>query len=69
MTGFASAKFGRLIALTVGGAVIFFELAYEQEIIKIDWSRLCNAVDEAGDKIKVRERRQLTACGICHSTT
>lgn len=52
MTGFASAKVGRLAAFTIGGAIILLEVANEQGIIKIDWSRLYKKVDEAGDKVQ-----------------
>lgn len=51
-TGFASAKIGRLAAFTIGGAIILLEVANEQGIIKIDWSRLYRKVDEAGDKVQ-----------------
>lgn len=52
VTGFASAKVGRLAAFTIGGAIILLEVANEQGIIKIDWSRLYRKVDEAGDKVQ-----------------
>lgn len=52
VTGFASAKVGRLVAFTVGGAIILLEVANEQGIIKIDWSRLYRKADEAGDKVQ-----------------
>lgn len=58
-TGFASAKIGRLAAFTIGGAIILLEVANEQGIIKIDWSRLYRKVDEAGDKVQ----EQLTGEG------
>lgn len=43
---------GRLAAFTIGGAIILLEVANEQGIIKIDWSRLYRKVDEAGDKVQ-----------------
>lgn len=43
---------GRLAAFTIGGAIILLEVANEQGIIKIDWSRFYKKVDEAGDKIQ-----------------
>lgn len=52
VTGFASAKVGRLAAFTIGGAIILLEVANEQGIIKIDWNRLYRKVDEAGDKVQ-----------------
>lgn len=51
-TGFASAKIGRLAAFTIGGAIILLEVANEQGIIKIDWSRLTKKVDQVGDKVQ-----------------
>lgn len=51
-TGFVSAKVGRLAAFTIGGAIILLEVANEQGIIKIDWSRLYRKVDQAGDKVQ-----------------
>lgn len=52
VTGFASAKVGRLAAFTIGGAIILLEVANEQGIIKIDWSRLYRKVDQASDKVQ-----------------
>lgn len=52
VTGFASAKIGRMAAFTIGGAIILLEVANEQGIIKIDWSRLYRKVDQAGDKVQ-----------------
>lgn len=41
-----------MAAFTIGGAIILLEVANEQGIIKIDWSRLYRKVDEAGDKVQ-----------------
>lgn len=52
MTGFASAKVGRLAAFTIGGAIILLEIANERGIIKVDWNRLFRKADEVGDKVQ-----------------
>lgn len=52
VTGFASAKVGRMAAFTIGGAIILLELANEQGIIKIDWNRLTRKADQVGDKVQ-----------------
>lgn len=52
MTGFASAKVGRMAAFTIGGAIILLEIANEQGIIKIDWNRLTRKADQVGDKVQ-----------------
>lgn len=52
ITGFASAKVGRWVAFTVGGAIILFEIANEQGIIKIDWNKLNQKADKIGDKVQ-----------------
>lgn len=52
VTGFASAKVGRMAAFTIGGAIILLEIANEQGIIKIDWNRLTRKADQVGDKVQ-----------------
>lgn len=52
ITGFASAKVGRWVAFTVGGAIILLEIAHEQGVIKIDWSKLNQKADKLGDKVQ-----------------
>lgn len=52
VTGFASAKVGRLAAFTIGGAIILLEIANEQGIIKIDWNKVTKKVDQVGDKVQ-----------------
>lgn len=52
VTGFASAKVGRWVAFTVGGAIILLEIAHEQGVIKIDWNKLNQKADKIGDKVQ-----------------
>lgn len=52
ITGFASAKVGRWVAFTVGGAIILLEIANEQGVIKIDWNKLNQKADKIGDKVQ-----------------
>lgn len=52
VTGFASAKVGRMAAFTIGGAIILIEIANEQGIIKIDWNRLIRKTDQVTDKVQ-----------------
>ena len=41
-----------MAAFTVGGAIILLEVANEQGIIKIDWTKVTKKVDEVGDKVQ-----------------
>lgn len=52
VTGFASAKVGRWVAFTVGGAIILLEIAHEQGVIKVDWNKLNQKADKIGDKVQ-----------------
>lgn len=52
ITGFASAKVGRWVAFTVGGAIILLEIAHEQGVIKVDWNKLNQKADKIGDKVQ-----------------
>lgn len=51
-TGYASAKVGRMAAFTIGGAIILIEIAHEQGVLKIDWSKVSKKVDQVGDKVQ-----------------
>jgi len=52
VTGYTSAKVGRIAAFTIGGAIILFEIAQEQGIIKVDWCKVTKKVDQVSDKVQ-----------------
>lgn len=51
-TGYSTMKIGKTAAFLIGSSIILLEVAHEQGLIKIDWSKVSKKVDQVGDKVE-----------------
>lgn len=51
-TGFISMKAGKAVAVAVGGGIILLQLANDQGIIKINYSKMNRKIDKVMDKVE-----------------
>lgn len=45
-------KIGKFAAFAVGGSIILLEIAHQEGLIKINWSKLDKSVDRLADKVE-----------------
>ncbi|KAH8257678.1 FUN14 domain-containing protein 2 [Drosophila kikkawai] len=51
-TGFTTMKIGKFAAFAVGGSIILLEIAHQEGLIKINWTKLDKSVDRLADKVE-----------------
>ncbi|XP_052851008.1 FUN14 domain-containing protein 2 [Drosophila gunungcola] len=51
-TGFTTMKVGKFAAFAVGGSIILLEIAHQEGLIKINWTKLDKTVDKLADKVE-----------------
>ncbi|KAH8352614.1 hypothetical protein KR084_005315 [Drosophila pseudotakahashii] len=57
-TGFTTMKIGKFAAFAVGGSIILLEIAHQEGLIKINWSKLDKSVDKLADKVEASLGRE-----------
>jgi len=51
-------KIGKFAAFAVGGSIILLEIAHQEGLIKINWSKLDKSVDKLADKVEASLGRE-----------
>ncbi|XP_016946002.1 FUN14 domain-containing protein 2 [Drosophila suzukii] len=57
-TGFTTMKIGKFAAFAVGGSIILLEIAHQEGLIKINWTKLDKSVDKLADKVEASLGRE-----------
>eukprot|EP00099_Drosophila_melanogaster_P018314 NP_609362.1 uncharacterized protein Dmel_CG5676 [Drosophila melanogaster] len=58
VTGYTTMKIGKFAAFAVGGSIILLEIAHQEGLIKINWSKLDKSVDKLADKVEASLGRE-----------
>jgi len=51
-------KIGKFAAFAVGGSIILLEIAHQEGLIKINWTKLDKSVDKLADKVEASLGRE-----------
>ncbi|EDW52381.1 FUN14 domain-containing protein 1 [Drosophila sechellia] len=58
VTGYTTMKIGKFAAFAVGGSIILLEIAHQEGLVKINWSKLDKSVDKLADKVEASLGRE-----------
>ncbi|EDW88769.1 FUN14 domain-containing protein 2 [Drosophila teissieri] len=58
VTGYTTMKIGKFAAFAVGGSIILLEIAHQEGLIKINWTKLDKSVDKLADKVEASLGRE-----------
>ncbi|XP_022901211.1 FUN14 domain-containing protein 1-like [Onthophagus taurus] len=52
ITGYLSMKFGKVVAISVGGGIILLQIANEKGYINVNWGKVNKKIDKIVDKVE-----------------
>lgn len=58
VTGVVATKFGKLLAVALGGGIIALQVANHQGYITVNWDQIMRRVDKVADKVEERVNKE-----------
>lgn len=52
LTGFATMKVGKMAAFFIGSGIILMEIAHQEGLVRINWSKITRKLDKVTDNVE-----------------